>query len=702
MIRETRSLRSLGLQSRYRSDTDSLARDFYQPALSVSKSYSRAVGYFTSASLGLLAEGLQPFYEAGGNLRIVASPQLTEDDIEDIRLGYEVREVMEKAITRPLTDFSDDDLVRNLGVLGRLIAEGRADMKIAFLDGPRGIGIYHEKIGFFQDDLGDIVALSGSANETYLGMVANFESIDVYRSWLPGDDERASRIARDFDELWANNTPGLSVLPFPRVAMERLEAICASAEALPESVIRVEPRETTFALPMDFELRDYQQQAIRAWLQHGGRGVLRMATGTGKTKTALAAAVHVARASRDAEQPLALLVVAPFTHLVDQWLDELRDFGVQAVGVYESSSRWTPVLVDQLASARAGQRPLVAMVATNASLALPKFQGLISNVGIRLMFIGDEAHNLGSKRMLQLLPSSATYRMALSATPERWFDDEGTQALIDYFGPIVYELGLGEAIAMGALSRYNYFPRLVALTGEESELYADVSAQIASLVAHDEDLREVEEGPLGALLRRRAAILGHAAGKVAVFTDDAAARLDQWWQLAYCAEGTRPLADGYADEPGQLQLVLAALGRDLQTTAHPYTADTSRPLRRRLLERFGTGDDLRFLVAMRCLDEGVDIPDARIAYLLASSSNPRQFIQRRGRILRRAPGKERADIYDYLAIPTEVGPGFRELDRRLMRRELQRASEFAKLADNFDHALDVLRPLKQRYSLEEL
>lgn len=702
MSQPHRSLRSLNLQARYRSNSHNLAQDFYRPVLSAAKSYSRAVGYFTSSSLELLAEGLQTFYEAGGRMRIVASPQLTELDIEDIRRGYEVRRVMERAVSRTIEQFPEDQLFHELGTLGRLIAEGRIDMQIAFLHRQDGVGIYHEKIGYFEDDPGNIVAISGSANETLLGLDVNFERIDVFCSWLPGDDARASGIAREFDELWDNETAGLTIVPFPQVAMEKLQAISLKAEKIPVRTTRAAQRQEVLAMPAGFELRDYQQAAVNAWLANHGRGILRMATGTGKTKTALAAAVQVARASREAEQALGLLIVAPFTHLVDQWLEELRQFGVTAIPVYEDSAKWGDQLIDQLAAARAGRRSLVAMVATNASLALPKFQGLIASPGIRIMFIGDEAHNLGSSRFLRMLPTSATYRLALSATPERWFDDDGTQALIDYFGPIVYELGLGEAIAKGALSRYNYFPRLVTLTTDEQAMYAEVSAKIATILMNRDDMPEEDDGPLGALLRKRAAILGHAAGKVPAFASDAAGRLDQWWQLVYCAEGSQPLTDGGYAQDRQTEIVLRTLGLDLGVSAHPYTSQESRRERQRILSRFASGDDLRFLVAMRCLDEGVDIPDARIAYLLASSSNPRQFIQRRGRILRKAPGKHSADIYDYLAVPASGADGVTDLERRLMRRELQRAAEFAKLADNFDYALNVLRPLKQRYGLEEL
>jgi superfamily II DNA or RNA helicase len=319
------------------------------------------------------------------------------------------------------------------------------------------------------------------------------------------------------------------------------------------------------------------------------------------------------------------------------------------------------------------------------------------------MVISDEAHNLGSSAYRSALPSNATYRLALSATPERWFDDEGTDALIAYFGPIVFELGLGDAIGMGALCSYTYVPRLVELNDAETQLYVDLSAQIATLIAAGDEVKDADpNSPLGFLLRRRAGVLGHAERKLAVLRHDLGARADSWFQLVYCAEGTRPSPPGEPRGPNQLRDTMDLVGNQLHLAAHSYVSETPRLERKVLLRRFGTGDDLRVLVAMRCLDEGVDIPDARTGYLLASSSNPRQFIQRRGRLLRLADGKERAEILDYLAVPPVGTPISFEIERNLLARELERANEFGKLSENYEATLEVLRPLKQQYQLMHL
>ncbi|MEV0156005.1 DEAD/DEAH box helicase family protein [Micromonospora sp. NPDC050686] len=688
-----------------------MVKGFYVPALSVATSYSRAVGYFTSTSMALFSRGIERFAQVGGTMRLIASPHLDADDITDIERGYDLRAVIERAALRSLEQEAPEAVLDGLGVVGRLIAEGCLDIKLAFVEHAGRIGVYHEKIGVFRDAIGDLIAFTGSANETLGGLLANFESIEVYSGWVPGDGARALRIEADFDDLWSDRTKNLRVEPFPDVAQERLIEIGRSRRAgrLPardDALTPPPPAEASpspLAIPASLTVRDYQREAVEAWLRNQGRGILKMATGTGKTKTAMTAACQLAGVLRQREDPLVVLILAPLQHLVDQWITEVEFFGVRPVAVYESSQRWLPVVEEQLASARMGQRPVVVMVATNASFAGERFQSVLSRISSPLLVIADEAHNLGSSTYRASLPPNATYRLALSATPERWFDDEGTDALIDYFGAVVFELGLGEAIAMGALCRYRYVPRLVELTEEETGRYVDLTTQIAKRLAAGDSLEARDsDSPIGYLLRQRASVLGHAEGKVALLRSDLQARRDLWYQLVYCAEGRRPVEPGDLPGPNQVAEIMNVVGNDLGLAAHSYVADTLRPERRVLLRRFGTGTDLRVLVAMRCLDEGVDIPDARVGYLLASSSNPRQFIQRRGRILRRAPGKDTAEIIDYIAIPQAGAPINFDVERKLLIRELERANEFGKLAENYEATLEVLRPLKEQYQLMHL
>lgn len=711
MIDAPCGLRSLSFSDRYRSDREDVVENFFVPAFTVASSYSRAVGYFTSTSLALYARGIDIFARRGGSMRLIASPHLNADDVVDIERGYDLRSVLERATVRELEGEQSNIVLDGLGLVGRLIADGRLDIKLAFVERDGRIGIYHEKIGVFRDDFGDLIGFSGSNNETYGGLMANFESVEVYRGWVSGDGARALRLESDFQSLWSNQTPHLNVERFPDVARERLikigndrphASLPATDNALVPPTVIVDER-TTLTIPNGMEVRGYQRDAVMAWLGQQGRGILKMATGTGKTKTAMIAAVKLGEKMREREQPLVLLVLAPLTHLVDQWITEVESFGVRPVAVYESSERWLPVVEEQLAAARMGQRSVVAMVATNDSFSGRRFQSVLSRISLPLLVIADEAHNLGSQTYRSSLPQNATYRLALSATPERWFDHDGTAALTEYFGPVCFELGLAKAIEMGALTRYVYLPRLVELNDVETNLYVELSAQIAKRIVSGDELGHADpDSPLGFLLRQRAGVLGHAEGKLAALRGDLEARRDQWFQLIYCAEGRRPSEPGEPPGPKQVNEVMHLVGNELHLTGHTYVSETPRSERKLLLSRFSTGNDLQALVAMRCLDEGVDIPDARLGYLLASSSNPRQFIQRRGRLLRTAPGKERAEILDYLAVPPAGTSVNFNVERALLVRELERANEFGKLAENYETTLQVLRPLKQRYQLMDM
>ena len=422
------ALRSLNIAARYRSDREDVVADFYVPALSAAVSYSRAVGYFTSTSLALFARGLRDFADRGGTMRLIASPHLNADDITDIERGYDVRQVIERATLRELEAEDRDAILDGLGLVGRLIAEQRLDIKLAFVVQQGRVGIYHEKVGIFRDGVGDLVAFTGSANETLGGLLANFESVEVYLGWLPGDGTRALRIEEDFEDLWNDRTAILRVEPFPDVARERLIEIASGRPRaeLPGRDDALEPpctvggeRAARLAIPPDVTVRDYQRKAVEAWLGQRGRGILKMATGTGKTKTAMFAACQLAQALGSREQPLVLLIIAPLQHLVDQWITEVEAFGVRPTAVYESSQRWLPVVEDQLAEARLGQRPVVAMVATNASFAGDRFQAVLSRITQPLLVIADEAHNLGSSAYRSSSPAECDL-------PARAVGDAGT------------------------------------------------------------------------------------------------------------------------------------------------------------------------------------------------------------------------------------------------------------------------------------
>jgi superfamily II DNA or RNA helicase len=407
-----------------------------------------------------------------------------------------------------------------------------------------------------------------------------------------------------------------------------------------------------------------------------------MATGTGKTITALAAAVRLYQR----EGRLALVVAVPYQHLVDQWNRDARRFGFSSILAYKSSSTWIEQLHQDIAEFRGHWSRLVCVIVTHSTFCTEKFQKAIAGLDGAALLIADEAHHLGSETGQSCYPPNFGYRLALSATPERWFDDIGTSALRDYFGATVFEYPLAKAIGT-CLTPYYYFPHSVELTDDEMEEYVELSEKIAKLYfLADTD----ENGALQTLLFKRAGLLNNAEQKLPALSALVDEQPSMDHALFYCA-------------PPQVDPVLQMLGNEKKLLVHRFTAEEGTKERQQLLAQFASGE-LDALVAMKCLDEGVDVPATRMAFILASSSNPREFIQRRGRILRRSDGKQFAVIHDLLTLPpTEAvvgGPGqVSQVERNLLRHELARFAEFSEHAINKHTAIDAIWAVAKRFGV---
>jgi superfamily II DNA or RNA helicase len=282
------------------------------------------------------------------------------------------------------------------------------------------------------------------------------------------------------------------------------------------------------------------------------------------------------------------------------------------------------------------------LVVVNNTFANPQFQGLLAGIHDNLLLVADEMHNLGAPRLRRSLPDKANFRLGLSATPDRHGDEQGTKALADYFGPPVLEFGLKEAIEHGFLCQYYYHPVIVPLTEDEMSVYKELSVRIARAYASDGD----DDGPsdlVKRLLIERARLVGKAENKTIKLLPLLEERRTSQFNLVYCGDAK----DG---DGRQVDRVLRLIGTRIRMRANRFTAEETPTEREELLRDFASGR-LQALVAIRCLDEGVDVPRTETAYILASSTNPRQFIQRRGRVLRRAPGKHTATIYDFITVP---------------------------------------------------
>lgn len=701
------SLASLNLKTSYRTGRDQLVKDFFVPCLENAVLYRRAAGYFTSAGLALAARGVAKLVANGGEMRLVASPYLDPDDVEALRRGLDPPEELLRSIAaRAMADLEDKMARDRLNALAWLAAAGFLKIRLALrLDdaGQISRGLFHEKTGVFTDPEGNQVGFIGSANETAGGLMDNFESVEVFRSWNDPDSRIAAKVD-DFEALWQNKTPGLQVLEFSEAGRDLLEAFRDPnnpPEGLKLNWVLAEPSQVHFRPPVGFSLRDYQADAIRAWSKAGGKGILAMATGSGKTVTALYLASKVA----EKNSPLVLIVICPFLNLCKQWMREMAAFGLRPLACYEGRDRWQPRFEEGYQRLNHGLSKVHAIVTTNATFQSDAFQSYLKphvagTPRQHHLIIADEVHNLGSKAVSTRLPDGIKLRLGLSATPERHLDPEGTEAVFSYFGGVIYEFGLGQAIAHGCLSRYRYYPQIVRLTADESAAYAEITAKIARLLAGAEKNPELGQTALS-LLVKRARLLASAENKIEVLDKLLQSLPDKPTKaIFYCGDGTT--TDKVSDEEvRQVMAVARLLGERHGLRVRNFTYRESPADREEILRDLGSGF-LDAVVAIRCLDEGIDLPDLRMGFLLASSTNPRQFIQRRGRLLRKAEGKKFAEIYDFVIAPPdltdEVDDSTFNLERSMFRKELKRIEEFCNTAENGPEAIHTLTDLRNAYN----
>jgi superfamily II DNA or RNA helicase len=698
-VSSERGLRALPLKVCYRTPDDIL-NSFYIPCLENSLVYKRATGYFTSAALAEAARGLVQFSKNDGMMYLVAGPRLTESDIKAIREGYDARKLIEEALIRGLrVPIEEPDILR-VRNLSWMIANGRLEIKIAHPTTIVGEGIYHEKMGIFLDSFtqqeSNVVCFSGSMNETGQGLLSNYESLDVSISWEPGEREqnRIKDHIHHFAQMWEGTAEGLHVMEFPEVVRrELLERF--NPPDLPE----IEPG-------MRRSLKTFQSEAITAWENAGKSGILAMATGSGKTFTAL-------RCAEQYPNTIALIIV-PQTDLLSQWCNEIsQEFPQKAIirrveasendwqGKVDRSLEWT------LSSPDSDKRLFI--VATIQSACKDRFIETLSKApSHRMMVIVDEVHHSGAAEYSNVFRLQADFRLGLSATPYRMWDDEGNQNIFEYFGGEVYDYSIQKAISDHMLSPYRYFIHPVALNKNEREQFADLSRKIARLLSSLQSrypgFRQVSipqaiqmlettnparANELRNLYLRRINLLKSAEAKSEALIQIVRNFKDLNRCLVYCND---------LNHVSEVVSILFDQGLE----ALEYTSRVESSDRERL--RSWLGDERmgnRFLVAVRCLDEGVDIPACDSAILISSSRSTREFVQRRGRVLRKHPSKKEATIHDIVVLPfvkPEDAYALTSSEIEFVRAELNRVGQFAK--DALNHSEIDVDSLLSQYESE--
>lgn len=707
-------LRDLTYKAVYRSEDDNLLADFYLPALQTSVSYDRAVGYFSSAMLSYAAQGIAALIEKHGSMRLIVGGELTAEESDAILNGYDLRDIQQRVgreFTKTIEQVIEELSFARLQAMSWMIASGALSIKVAL----KRRGMYHEKIGIFRDANGDQVVFQGSANETVNALIPdfNFESINVFPMWHEELIPHGEPYIKGFARLWDNQAKDTVVLEFPEAAKNKLLQIAKKISVAPSTIIELAtwkslndgrlpvapeslPRFPMVLNGQKFEIKEHQRNALRSWLSQTFRGVLALATGAGKTITALYAATKVF----ENRNRLYLIIAVPYQDLADQWVDEAAVFNMHAIPCYDKLDNWIETLGQATHLFNIGSLAFVCVVVVNRTLISDEFQNLIRSVdGVHMMFVGDECHRHRSTRIIEILPSQAVYRLGLSATPERQFggDDVDPDPLFIYYGEVCATYTLRQALDDDILTPYDYHPVVVELNGTETDEYIELSTEISrrSAIASISDDGSSDDSGLEMLLFKRSRIIGAAANKLPALQILLAGVEPSPLTLFYCGDGTVESSED-GEIMRQIEATSMLLG-NLGWKSSRFTSRENKRTRKDLLEDFKIGN-IDALVAIKCLDEGINIPGCHTAYLLASSRSPRQFIQRRGRILRRAPGKEKAVIYDFIVTLPESISSF-DHERKLFGAELRRISEFAGLAKNYAEAYRKIEPLLKRFKL---
>lgn len=606
-------LREIEYQEDYRSGYNNIVEEFFRPTLARSKAYWRAVGYFSSSALESFGTPLGEFIKHGGHIRLVTSIELSHSDMEAITNGVPKEEICSQRLEQIIeTDFTDgigDGTAR----LIRLLELGRLEIQIAV---PKtGTGIYHEKIGLFFDDE-DFVAFTGSSNESRNAFENNRECVDVYPSW--SSTARAERKKAHFEELWDRSDKGVEVYSFPDAARQQLIRVCGEWEAG-----RRQRKQEEKAKPDKWR---HQNDALEEFLA-AERGVLNMATGTGKTRTSL----KILRALYERDSIDTVIVSTDGNDLLDQWYAELlgvrKDIGAKVYRHYKSSREVEDFLLE----------PKNAILLVSRQPLASALRQLPSEIAQRTLLIHDEVHGLGSpanRNRLEGLSDNIRFRLGLSATPEREYDDDGNEFLVRHIGPELMRFELDDAIRREILAPFDYFPLPYHMTAEDGQRVRDVYKRQAARAAAGNPMSEEEV----------------------------------WIEIARVYKTSRaklPMFDDFIRENQHLLqrcivfVETQAYGDEVLEIIHKYRSDFHTYFsgeESETLKRFARGE-LECLITCHRVSEGIDIRSLNSVILFSSACARLETIQRMGRCLRTDPDNPRkvANIVDFIRQSDEDG-----------------------------------------------
>ena len=661
------SFKELDINKSYKSKGDNnIVESFLNPVLKQAIVYKRSVGFFSSSSLELIADGLVDLYRNGGKIYLIVSPNLSEEDQQAIKLGYDRREELLKdhfsiEFEKQLEELEE----QKLELLCDLITYNVLEIKIVVTDDG---GMYHDKLGILTDKDDNKIVFFGSSNSSMGGYKTNYEKIRVTKSW----DEKTEDVILDeeeeFDSIWNGENDYVDTYEY--------------TEAAKASIMKTREKKKATSKSFTIKLRDYQNDAIDSWVNNNYRGFYVMATGTGKTWTAIFSAKKLLET-----KDVSIVICAPYKHLIKQWGADLEMVFPDAKIILVSSENpdYNKAIIDASVDRKVGNKKQIIIISTIASFESDKFKSAMSKLDGERLLIVDEAHRFTKRR--EELKEEYQYLLGLSATPITGKNIDSGNELLEFFGGKVFDLPIEDALKKGFLVPYRYMPVFVNATEEEEEKFNKQSKMMASCFRNN---KLINKDLFTRCYRNRLRVISMADEKQKQLPRFCEMIDEKDHVVVYCGDG-KLFDDDREEERKHIDFVKRILNES-GYKSHQFTAEEKMDERMQLVDDFNK-ENLTALAAIRCLDEGINIPSIKSALILSSNDDYREFIQRRGRILRLYEDKKAATIYDIVVLPSQETKKWAEI-------ELRRYYEYGRLAMNWKDIEEKFFGLVDEYSLE--
>lgn len=670
------------IQPSYKTIHEDLVHDFYDKVLSEAIRYDRISGFFNSNSLAVAASGMSHFILNGGHMRLLCGFELNDNDLSAIKNSEKLKDIIDKKFINDIDNIKNKLVKNHVEMLGWMIANDFLEIKIAILENGTFNSMLHQKTGILYDEDENIIGFDGSVNETANGWKYNYESIKVYLGWE--DMKFIKKDIIDFDRDWHNKNNAYEVIDIPNSSKEKLIKIAPKNKEDLKIV-----REIIESNKNKRQLFQHQKKAIESWECNEKKGILAMATGTGKTFTALKCLENTLKK----DNSILTVIACPYSHLITQWAEDLKNEDVDIHGniydFYGDNKKWRKEMESLIFDLNIGVQfaePNIILT-THDTFSNANFIEKIKKFNGKSMLIVDEMHHVGAKKYKKGLLDLYDYRLGLSATPIRYMDDKGTDYILKFFKGVVYEFDINQALnqinlntGLTFLTPYNYFPVKTELTTEELEKYKEITKKIVRRFHINKNDDENNKN-IQSLFSQRRAIINNAENKYIELEKILNNVEDKSHLIVFCSEK-------------QLNNVKKILEKENFTPKHKFTQNEgTKPEkkydglseRQYILKYFDKGV-YKAIISIHCLDEGVDVPSADKVIIMSSTTNPVESIQRRGRVLRRFPGKDIATIYDLTVIPNQE----EKCIDTIIDNEKKRLIDFIDLSENKNYCYSLI------------